>query len=293
MATPVESRSPGDPPAPRGRRARYLATIGIAVLAVAGAAAAIHARVQRDRLAHRLLADLPDAAGRDPALVRFAAAEAKPLFAEHCAVCHGANMRGNTALGGPDLTDQVSLYGDGGVYDIERTVLYGIRAGVSHTRDISYMPGFGLKGTFRYQGVYGYDGKVVGGAALTQGQIWDLVQYLLKVNHRPYQAEAAELGEQLSYEAKTSCRDCHAPDLEGIADYGAPNLTINVWNNGSTPEDLFHDIYFGVRHMMPAWRAVLTLEQIRALAVYLHSVSRLRRAEQPVSRSPPAPMEGE
>jgi len=249
----------------------------LAVVAGVGLAVGLDARWHREQLAYRLLADFPAAAGRDPDLVRFAASEAPPVFAAHCAQCHGADMRGNAAIGAPDLTDGIWLWGNGSVYDIERIILYGIRAGDAETRDVDDMPAFGLKGTFRYQGANGFQGKVVGGTALDSGEVWNLVQYLLKVNHRPYQVEAANEGQRLSNESRTSCRDCHAPDLEGVSDYGAPDLTINVWNNGGTPQDLYDSIYYGRHRLMPAWRGVLTLGQIRALSVYIHSVS--RRAE--------------
>ena len=247
--------------------------IALAAVAIAATGALVYARLDHQRLAARLLVDLPDAAGRDPALERFAATQAKPLFAQHCAECHRADMRGNPALGAPDLTSGNWLWGNGSVYDIERIILYGVRAGVSKTRFADDMPAFGLKGTFLYQGIRGYAGEVVGGAALNPGDVRDLVEYLLKLNHRPYQAEAANIGERLSYEGSTSCRDCHSPDLTGDADYGASNLTVNVWNNGGTPRDIYNSIYYGQHRMMPAWRGVLSLEQIRALAVYVHSVS--------------------
>jgi cytochrome c oxidase cbb3-type subunit III len=35
----------------------------------------------------------------------------KPLFAQNCAACHGAEGKGNPAMGAPDLTDGVWLYG--------------------------------------------------------------------------------------------------------------------------------------------------------------------------------------
>ncbi|MEO7068212.1 MAG: c-type cytochrome [Rhodanobacter sp.] len=51
------------------------------------------------------------------------AAAAAPLFAT-CAACHGAEAKGNPALGSPNLTDQVWLYG-GSVTDIETTIRGG------------------------------------------------------------------------------------------------------------------------------------------------------------------------
>lgn len=265
--------SASDRPVIGARNLPAWSLIALAFVASAALAMVLRTRWHREQqLAHRLLADLPAAAGRDPVLVRFSASEAGPVFAAHCVQCHGANMRGNAAIGAPDLTDGVWLWGDGSVYGIERIILYGIRAGNDRGRDVDDMPAFGLKGTFRYQGTPGFQGKVVGGAALDSGEVWDLVQYLLKINHRPYQPEAANEGERLSNDSRTSCRDCHAPDLRGNSDYGAPDLTINVWSNGGTPQDLYDSIYYGRHRMMPAWRGVLTLEQVRALAVYIHSV---------------------
>jgi cytochrome c oxidase cbb3-type subunit 3 len=33
------------------------------------------------------------------------------IFAEKCAGCHGQNGKGNQAIGAPDLTDRIWLYG--------------------------------------------------------------------------------------------------------------------------------------------------------------------------------------
>ena len=42
-----------------------------------------------------------------------AAARGKILFADNCAACHGADAKGKTELGGPNLTDDIWLYGGG------------------------------------------------------------------------------------------------------------------------------------------------------------------------------------
>lgn len=59
----------------------------------------------------------------DPAL----AARGKPRFETICAACHGATGRGNPALGAPDLSDDVWLYGSD--FDAIRTAITQGRAG--------------------------------------------------------------------------------------------------------------------------------------------------------------------
>jgi cytochrome c oxidase cbb3-type subunit III len=252
---------------PRRSVWRWALASGAILLAGAAGIAAESHRLERQRLEYRLLADMPDRVPSDPVLVRFASAQARPIFAKHCAVCHGANMRGNTALGAPDLTDSVWLYGDGSVYDIERTVMYGVRSGRSKSHNVTDMPAFGERGM------------------LSDAQIRDLVQYLLKLNGRPHEGEPAEEGRALFY-GKPDCGDCHGSDAKGDSDYGAPDLTVNVWSNGGDPQSLYDSLYFGRHRLMPAWLGTLSLEQIRALAVYIHAVS-----HPPGGTAAPAPTE--
>lgn len=46
------------------------------------------------------------------------------LFSQFCSACHGAGGEGNVALGAPNLTDDVWLYG-GRTEDIERSIAFG------------------------------------------------------------------------------------------------------------------------------------------------------------------------
>jgi cytochrome c oxidase cbb3-type subunit 3 len=209
------------------------------------------------RLQYRLLATAPEAVAADPALVRFATAQARPLYSTHCAACHGADMRGNPALGAPNLTDAVWLFGEGRLFDIERTLLYGIRSGEDKAHNETDMPSFGLRGI------------------LSDAQIRNVVQYMLQLSGRAYAAEAANEGRAL-YAGVGTCGDCHGPDARGNSDYGAPDLTLNVWNSGGDPQSLYTSIYFGQHRIMPAWGGSLSLEQIRALATYVYAVSHAR-----------------
>jgi cytochrome c oxidase cbb3-type subunit 3 len=225
------------------------------VVVVAALVLVIQHRRQREQLQYRLLATMPDATAADPSLVAFATQEAKPLYAQHCAVCHGPDLRGRTDLGAPNLADGIWLYGSGRVYDIERTLLYGIRSGNSKSHNITDMPGFGVSGK------------------LSAGEVRSIVQYLLRLSGRPYQAEAANEGQALYVSDKGDCGDCHGATARGDADYGSSDLTANVWNSGDSADDLYKVIYYGEHRVMPAWIGTISLEQIRALSLYIATVS--------------------
>ncbi len=56
----------------------------------------------------------------------------KPLFVQNCAACHGADGKGNQAVGAPNLTDGIWLYGSS-----EAAILEGISKG----RNVNVSPG--------------------------------------------------------------------------------------------------------------------------------------------------------
>lgn len=254
------------------RSGRWIFVIG--GIAIVSVAFWVVRRIERTHLEYRLLATLPDAVIHHPDLVHFASAQAEPLYEDHCAACHGDDMKGNAAIGAPNLTDSIWLYGDGSVFDIERTILFGVRSGMPRTRDITEMPAFGERGI------------------LTPGQINDMVQYVLKLSHRPYDRSAAQQGPAIFYSGQASCFDCHASDAKGSADYGAPDLTANVFNWGGTPHDIYDSIYFGHHGIMPGWYGKLSLEQIRALAVYVYARSHPPHNREKTARADTASVRG-
>jgi cytochrome c oxidase cbb3-type subunit 3 len=265
----VTGRSAGAKRAGRLAHGRWIVALALLVMVSAAALVTLQQRGAHAAMARALLAAYPQDVTRNPTLVRFAQAQARPLFAKYCAACHGANMRGNTAIGAPSFLDHDWLWGNGTVFQIERIVLYGIRSGQPKALNVTDMPAFGLMGR------------------LSDGQIRELVQYLMKLNHRPYDAEAANSGQMLFHDDRVNCYDCHGADARGDSDYGAPNLTLNVWYNGGDEQSIYDSIYYGRHRIMPAWGEVLSLEQIRALAMYLHEVAK-NAPPRPVGPGAPA-----
>jgi cytochrome c oxidase cbb3-type subunit 3 len=59
----------------------------------------------------------------------------KPIFAQNCAACHGADGKGNQQIGAPNLTDQTWLYGS-----TEATITETVTRGRGEASEITRMP---------------------------------------------------------------------------------------------------------------------------------------------------------
>lgn len=227
---------------------KWFAIVGVALVVVA---AFVAVAVNRARLANRLVATPAESVAADPVLVKFARQTATPVYANNCARCHGADMRGNPAIGAPNLLDKVWLYDSGNVSDIERTILYGVRSGHAKSRNITDMPAVGRLGV------------------LKPHEIYQVVQYVRQLSHQPHDAAAAEAGQAL-FKDKGNCFDCHAPDGSGNPDYGSTDFTANTWSWGGDYVTLFKSVRDGRHGKMDAFIGKLSATQIRALAVDIY-----------------------
>jgi cytochrome c oxidase cbb3-type subunit III len=197
---------------------------------------------------------------QDTKLLAYAARKAAPLFQEHCASCHGTDMKGHRApdpqAGVPNLRDSVWLYGTGQIADIEATILYGIRSGNPRSHNLAEMPGFGRSGQ------------------LKKDEINDVVEYVLMMSHQQYDAEAAERG-RVVFNNQGVCYDCHGADGYGVSDYGSTPLTGrgNTWLYGGDRATLRKTVFDGRHGKCPAWIHALSFADIRALAAYIYQQS--------------------
>lgn len=160
------------------------------------------------------------------------------LFANNCAVCHGAD--GGGFYGFPNLTDKDWLYGDE-ASTIKETIIHG-RAG--------NMPALG--------------------AALGEENTKAVVEYVLKIAGLENDETLAAKGSQVFMQ---NCAACHGPLARGDHALGAPNLTDNVWLYEGSREAIGQAVRNGRANVMPAQIDKLQEEKIHILAAYVYNLS--------------------
>ncbi len=162
---------------------------------------------------------------------------AKRLFANNCAICHGADAGGYTGF--PNLTDNDWLYG-GDEAAIKTTVTNGRTA---------VMPAWG--------------------AALGEDGVAQVAAYVYSLSHET--SNDVELVEQGKQKYMVMCVACHGPEAKGNPIFGAPNLSDNIWLYGGSIKAITETIEKGRNGAMPAFGSKLTESQIHLLTAYLHS----------------------
>jgi cytochrome c oxidase cbb3-type subunit III len=103
--------------------------------------------------------------------------------------------------------------------------------------------------------------------------------YVLSFQHPQADAAAVQRGKRIFYDTnKGVCNDCHGSDAKGDSAIGAPDLTDGVWLLGDGSRQSVSDtIAHGLAGHCPAWITQLSPVTIRAIAVYVHSVSGSKR----------------
>lgn len=205
----------------------------------------------------------------DESLKSYAIQDGKSIFATNCAPCHGAGAAGVQGKGYPNLLDNDWLYG-GTIDAIHTTVTHGVRNTVDpDARNVGiYMPAWSDKATGALADV--------ATAKLTDEQVGQVVNYVLKISGQTADDAKATAGAQLYVD---NCAACHGEDGKGNRDMGAPNLTDAIWLYGGDEATLTATIKAGRGGVMPSWGYAaagstprLTEDEIRAVAVYVHSL---------------------
>ncbi len=160
------------------------------------------------------------------------------LFANNCAVCHGADAGGN--YGFPNLSDSDWLYG-GSAEQIKHSITHGRNGN---------MPAWGP--------IIGEDNVVA------------TAEYVLKISGQEYNESLVEQGQQAFAQ---NCAACHNADGSGNVLMGAPNLTDDVWLYEGTGEGIRHSIRNGRANQMPAQIDKLREDKIHLLTAYVYGLS--------------------
>lgn len=166
---------------------------------------------------------------------------APTLFADNCALCHGAGGRGGP--GYPSLVDGTWLWG-GSPEEVAQTIRVGINSSHPDTR-FSEMPAFGRD------------------AMLPRPAIQDVTAFVRALANPALAATADPAQLARGREVfDANCGACHGPDGRGIAGTGAADLTTGNWIYGGDLESVFASIFHGRQGHMPHWEGRLSpLEQ--------------------------------
>lgn len=186
----------------------------------------------------------------DDELKTFAVSAGASVFKNNCAQCHGSGAAGVQGKGYPNLLDNDWLWG-GDMEAIHATITHGIRNTTSPDARYSQMPAFGTDGL------------------LDDAQIGQAVDYVLQLSGQEHDAAGATAGATIFAE---NCAACHGPDGKGDRVQGAPNLTDAIWLYGGDKVTLTETITKARFGVMPNWNSRLSEDEIRAVAVYVHSL---------------------
>ena len=180
-----------------------------------------------------------------PDLLNFAMAGGRASYGDNCAGCHGSGAQGS--IGYPNLNDDEWLWG-GTLDEIHTTISVGIRSVHEDTR-FNDMPAF-LRDEF-----------------LTEEEIDEVTDYVLALTDSSY--SRSENGTMLFMD---NCAVCHGENAQGLKEFGAPDLTDQIWLFGQDRDAVKDVISYSRKGVMPTWSGRLDPTTIKALAVYVHSL---------------------
>lgn len=107
-------------------------------------------------------------------------------------------------------------------------------------------------------------------------RLWMIIIFLILLisfaceKKNPYAGdkEAIKLGAGLY---KNYCERCHGPQGSGGV---CPNLTDKDWKYGGTDKDVFRSIASGRPGGMPAWKDIITRDDIWRIISYLRTIEK-------------------
>ncbi len=180
----------------------------------------------------------------DPDLTTYTKASARVLFGDKCAACHGSGGQGNVDF--PVLADDDWLYG-GNIETIVESITNG-RQGVMTAH----------------------------AAILQPDEVDALANYVVALSEGKQDPAGQALFTQ------KGCVACHGMDGKGMQMLGSANLTDAIWRfEPGGVESAKYTIQYGVNDpsnpmtreaVMPSFQALLSEDEIKKLAVLVHSL---------------------
>ena len=182
-------------------------------------------------------------------LMGYAERAGAAVFKTNCAQCHGSGAAGVEGKGYPNLLDDDWLWG-GDIENIHTTVTHGIRNTTDADARYSEMPKFGADELLEPQ------------------QIKEVVEYVLQLSGQEHDAALASAGQTVYVD---NCAACHMEDGSGDQAQGAPKLSDAIWLYGGSREAITQTVTYARFGVMPNWNTRLSEDEIRAVALYVHS----------------------
>lgn len=170
----------------------------------------------------------------------------RAAFKVHCIQCHGSGAAGSK--GYPNLNDDDWLWG-GDLPAIHYTLVNGIRQPDHQPTRFSQMPAFA--------------------GVLSPGEINAVTAFVQTLSGKAKPSAASNAGAALF---ATNCASCHGNDGKGLREFGAPNLTDNIWLYGGDAASITATINNSRFGVMPRWDNRLDPVTIKMLAAYVHSL---------------------
>ena len=175
------------------------------------------------------------------------------LFGDNCAVCHGRDAKGNA--GYPNLTDEDWLWGDGSPETIAETMRVGVNSRNEESR-VSQMPAFGRD------------------QLLSTQEVRQAAAYVFSLSNPDYSTvenlPRIQAGEKVFAE---NCAACHGENAMGDPEAGVPNLADHHWIYGGELDTIIASVHGGRMGHMPTWDERLSPNEIKVLALYVHSLN--------------------
>ena len=185
----------------------------------------------------------------DRELMSYAKNAGASVFRTWCAQCHGSGAAGVQANGYPNLLDDDWLWG-GDEDAIYQTIAHGVRNEIDEDARFSEMPNFG--------------------EFLEADEIDAVTNFVISLSGGTApNSDSISFGSEIYAE---NCSACHGEAGQGDRDQGAPKLDDAIWLFGGSFNEIKAQITKSRNGVMPNWQGRLTEAEMRAVALYVHSL---------------------